>query len=334
MRNPIQYCRYFSARKIINLSKAGLSFAVNRIFRKHPSFRNHYAVSIETTAVCNLQCPACTLGSGELLRDNRYMDYEVFKRIVDELRPNIINANLYFQGEPLMHPEIENLISYAEKNRIHTTISTNGGLLSLKASRIASAGLSRLIVSVDGITPDTYERYRVNGDFSVLCEGLNSLMNLKKTYKKFTTVTEAQFIVMRHNEHEIHDFFIWAKKIGFDRAHLKSLQVNRHKDVELVPAKSCYARYKVDESGNLQIKSGLKNACYRLLSTVVITVDGDVVPCCFDKNAKYSFGNINQRSINEILASEKAKDFRKKVFNDRKSVDICLNCTEGLNIRY
>jgi radical SAM protein with 4Fe4S-binding SPASM domain len=85
-------------------------------------------------------------------------------------------------------------------------------------------------------------------------------------------------------------------------------------------------RYNRDESGNLIPKAKLRNRCCRLFSTIVIDVDGNVPACCFDKSAKYSFGNIKESNIKDIWLGSKANKFRKAILKNRKSIDICNNC--------
>jgi radical SAM protein with 4Fe4S-binding SPASM domain len=64
----------------------------------------------------------------------------------------------------------------------------------------------------------------------------------------------------------------------------------------------------------------------------VITWDGIVSPCCFDKDAKYKFGNIFVEKFKDIWTNNKYTNFRKAIIKNRKGIDICTNCTEGLNM--
>jgi len=334
LKHSIKYCHYFSWKKLINLINTGFSFVLFKLFHRIFIPIKPIAVSIETTTTCNYRCPACILGSGGLKRKNEYIDFELYKKIINEIKTSAINVNLYFQGEPLMHPNIDKLILHAEENHIRTCISTNGSLLSLKVGKLIESGLSHLIVSVDGITPETYDKYRINGDFLKMCDGIRKIVKLKKSSNALHPIIEAQFIVMKHNEHEIHDFFKWANKIGFNKASLKSVQVSNTREHYLIPTIKKYSRYEIDPKLGFRTKSKLRNHCFRMFTTVVITTDGEVLPCCFDKNGKYSFGNMNVETIQNILKSDNAILFKKRVFTNRKSVDICQNCTEGLTIKY
>jgi len=100
----------------------------------------------------------------------------------------------------------------------------------------------------------------------------------------------------------------------------------------LIPANEKYSRYRKQKDGTYSLKNKLKNSCFRLWNSSVITWDGDVIPCSFDKNAIFKFGNMNSISFKEINNSETYKNFRKMLNSDRKKIEICRNCTEGLEI--
>ena len=80
------------------------------------------------------------------------------------------------------------------------------------------------------------------------------------------------------------------------------------------------------------IKNKLKNHCFALWRTSVITWDGKVVPCCFDKDAEYTLGILNGNKFSDIWRSDEYQKFRSSVLADRKQISMCTNCTEGLKI--
>ncbi len=84
--------------------------------------------------------------------------------------------------------------------------------------------------------------------------------------------------------------------------------------------------------GDYKIKSKLENHCFALWRTSVITWDGKVVPCCFDKDAEHEIGNLSNNSFSEIWKSEAYINFRSKILGGRKNIDMCNNCTEGLKV--
>lgn len=80
------------------------------------------------------------------------------------------------------------------------------------------------------------------------------------------------------------------------------------------------------------MKSGLSNRCWKLWHANVITWDGLVVPCCFDKDAMHQLGNLKSQSFKQIWQNDNYKQFRTELMTSRKNIDICANCSEGLSV--
>lgn len=315
--------KYVNYTKISNLISSELSYFIKkRIKANYKKIPLPYSLAIEPTNFCNLQCPECPSGTNALTRERGYMSFPVFKKIIDEQRDNLISLTLHFQGEPLLNDELGKFINYAQINKIYTVFSTNAQLLEKHYSKICEAGLQKLIISLDGLTPETYNKYRKNADISKVFSALEKINGIKKR-----PIIEIQFLVFSHNEHEIGKLKELKSKYNIDKIKIKSAQI--YDSPELIPNNPKYSRYMLKD-GKPQIRSKLKNSCRRMFSSAVITWDGNLVPCCFDKNAKYVMGNINEKTFKQIWNSKKYSEFRDKIFSDRKSVDICNNCTENL----
>lgn len=100
---------------------------------------------------------------------------------------------------------------------------------------------------------------------------------------------------------------------------------------DLVPADEKLMRYKFVD-GHYEVKNKLVNRCWRVWSSPVITFNGHIVPCCFDKNAEYSMGEITVTNFRNIWFGDCFKAFREKILKERKSINICCNCTSGQTI--
>jgi radical SAM protein with 4Fe4S-binding SPASM domain len=159
-------------------------------------------------------------------------------------------------------------------------------------------------------------------------EAIRLLAQWKKELNSKTPIIEAQFIVMKHNEFQIPDFKTTAKDWGADKAVLKTAQIDLDRVESLMPNQIRYSRYAKQTNGTWQLKKRLKNSCWRQWSGAVIAVNGDVLPCCFDKNGDHVFGNLHENSFNDIWNGEKATAFRQAILSDRKQFAICRNCTE------
>jgi radical SAM protein with 4Fe4S-binding SPASM domain len=125
-----------------------------------------------------------------------------------------------------------------------------------------------------------------------------------------------------------------GKEIGVDQVRFKTAQVYDYENDphQLIPVNNKYSRYKKDSRGVTQVKNGLQNKCWKLWHANVITWDGLVVPCCFDKDALHRLGDLKEKPFREVWQSEVYQQFRQQLMNGRKNIDICANCSEGLRV--
>ena len=311
----------------LNASLAGYSYLKSFITGSPAIMGMPLSISTELTNNCNLHCPECVSGSGLMQRERGYMKFELFSKIVKELGPYLSNMNLYLQGEPMLHPDF--FLFLRSSRNIHTVVSTNGHFLSVNnAEMITRSGLNKIIISVDGIDQTTYSAYRKNGSIHTVLDGIRNIADSKKKFNSSLKV-EIQFLVNRLNEHQIPQMKELAKSVKAS-LNLKSMQViNKNNIGWWLPSKGKFGRYKMS-GGEFFIKNTLPDRCARLWFNPVITWDGKVLPCCFDKNAEYEMGNLNNDSFREIWVGPKYRIFRKSVMTGRHMIEICRNCASGL----
>ncbi|HEY2727735.1 MAG TPA: SPASM domain-containing protein, partial [Parafilimonas sp.] len=165
-------------------------------------------------------------------------------------------------------------------------------------------------------------------------QGARNIIKWKKELKSKTPFVFFQFLVVKPNQHQIEDVKKLAKEIGVDQVRFKTAQVYDYENDphNLIPTIDKYSRYRKDANGNMQSKSGMKNHCWKLHHANVITWDGMVVPCCFDKDAMHRLGNLQNQSFKEIWHNNNYKQFRSELMKSRKNIDICANCSEGLTV--
>jgi radical SAM protein with 4Fe4S-binding SPASM domain len=262
-----------------------------------------------------------------MTREKGFMALSLFERILKETGPYLYNINLYFQGEPMMHPDF---FIFLEKSvNYHTIVSTNGQFLTPEsAGRLARSGLRRLIVSLDGMSRPVYASYRQNGDFQKVIEGIKNVSAAIKESGS-SLILEIQFLVNRQNESQIDEAKKFASEVNA-RLTLKSMQViDPVKVEEWLTENKKYVRYR--KVNNRFVRKGnLRNRCLRLWLNPVITWDGKILPCCFDKNGNHISGDLNRETFREIWQGEKAKQFRQSLLDGRGEIEICRNCTTGL----
>ena len=320
--------------RFVNLMRLRWSYFLAKRFKIFKTKGFPFAASIEPTTACNLGCPECPSGLKQFTRPTGRLNAETHDKMLSQLGKQLFYINYYFQGEPFLHPEFLTLIKAANQRNIYTATSTNAHFITpKKAEEIIESGLDRIIISIDGLTQDTYEQYRRKGQLEKVITGTKNLIKAKENCRSSTPHIIFQFLVVRPNEHEVSDVFKLGKSLGVNEVRLKTAQLYDYKNGNpLMPKNEKYARYKLTKNGTYKPKYRLLNHCWRMWSSTVLTWDGKVVPCCFDKDAHHILGSIDQMSFKSIWKSEAYQQFRQAVFTQRKSIDICKNCSEGTKV--
>jgi radical SAM protein with 4Fe4S-binding SPASM domain len=257
-----------------------------------------------------------------------------FKKTIDEVYKELIYLTFYFQGEPYLNPNFLDMVRYASEKGIYTSTSTNAHYLTKEqAKKTVESKLDRLIISIDGTTQETYEQYRIGGNLQKVIEGTKHIVQAKKELKSSTPHIVFQFLVVKPNEHQLNDVKKLAENLGVNEVVFKTAQVYDFKNGNpLIPENIRYSRYKKNGDGTYIIKNKLLNQCWRMWSSCVITWDGVVVPCCFDKDAKHPLGDLKTQNFKSLWRSPKYQGFRQSILKSREEIDICKNCSEGTKV--
>lgn len=310
-----------------NTLLAGYSYLLSSMTRRPAAFGLPPAIGVELTNHCNLACPECTTGSGKMTRMKGYMDLSLFDKLISELKDVIYYATLNFQGESTMHPGFSSFLIKSRK--LKTVLSTNGHFLDPgNAEKIVRSGLNKLIVSLDGMDQETYSEYRRGGDLKTVLEGIRNVHNANRK-AGWPLRLEIQFLVSRINEHQIESarHFASEMKASF---RLKSMQIiNPDKMEKWIPSLEDHSRYRKKPDGFI-IKNSFPDRCARLWFNPVVTWDGKVLPCCFDKDAGHILGDLNEDTFTDIWNGPRYTLFRKSLLAGRYMTDICRNCTSGM----
>ena len=311
-----------------------LSFYLTKWTRRPLQWGLPMTVSVEPTTACNLRCPECPSGLRAFSRPTGNLKSDFFRQTIDELSGRLLYLIFYFQGEPYINPAFLDMVAYAASRKLYTITSTNGHFLNDEnARRTIESGLDRLIISVDGSTQEVYEQYRKAGQLEHVLQGARNIVRWKKKLGSAKPYVIFQFLVVRPNEHQIPDIYRLAEEIGVDEVKLKTAQVYDYRyGNPLIPTIDRYARYQQMPDGTYRVKNRLLNHCWKLWHSCVITWDGLVVPCCFDKDARHRLGDLKGRSFAEIWRGKDYDRFRRKLLKGREEIDICTNCTEGCKV--
>ncbi|MBN1890510.1 MAG: SPASM domain-containing protein [Thermoflexales bacterium] len=290
-------------------------------------------VMIEPTNECNLHCPLCPTGNGTLKRAKGRMSFDLYQRILAELDGALERLMLYNYGEPFLHPQIFDMIALARQAEIHTRISTNGLVLmrAAQVDELIASQLDYLRISLDGATPETYALYRQGGQFERLLEGARLLQQRKRQWGLRRPVVELQFIVMRHNEHELdavrqiaHELgaLLRIKTVGLGKA-AKAAQE------QWLPAQPALRRYE-ERDGRLELAHSKPSGyvCDHPWHRLVVNWDGQVTPCCYDWDGLHEFGNAAE-GMQAVWHGERMQAFR-RALQSAAPPAMCQRCAVRL----
>ena len=289
-------------------------------------------VSVEPAAVCQLRCPECPVGQAKTapLTEHRpdspdIIQTDVWERVLSESAPYAHTMQFYFQGEPLLNRDLPRMIAEAHQAGLYTIVSTNAQAMTPEmAQALVQAGLDRIIVSMDGLSEESYQAYRVGGSLERCKAAIRYLREAKLKNKNYDLKIELQCLRLRTNEHEWERFRREYKRLGADRLVFKTAQLYDYRNGHpLIPTNLRYSRY-IQGTDGLWHRRRLGKGCWRVWSGVVVTTDGDVLPCCYDKAHAHAYGNSKEKSLRELFANDRARAFRQAAIQQQP--DICQEC--------
>jgi MoaA/NifB/PqqE/SkfB family radical SAM enzyme len=248
------------------------------------------------------------------------MSFETYCCIADRIRDHCRYLYLHLWGEPLMNRQIIPMIRHAaEFARVN--ISTNAITLNESlAKELIESGVSEIIVSVDGMTQEVYETYRRKGDLKSALRGLAFLQKFN-LHNQRPVFISPQFIVFRHNQHEMEPFSKFCQSIGL-RATFKAPYIRKGSSLQASDLK--HLRRKVADDSYTRILE-MKN-CPNARDVFTILLDGSVVACCYDHNGLTRFGNILENSVSEIWLDDRFSKFRQNLLHGRANPFCMAEC--------
>jgi MoaA/NifB/PqqE/SkfB family radical SAM enzyme len=282
-------------------------------------------LTLEATNVCNLRCPACFTGAGELGRPRSMMSLELYRKLLDEIGDYLLECEFYNWGEPLLNKNIWTMVREASARGIGTRISTNFSIPfdERHAEELVTSGLSVLGVSIDGARQETYEQYRVRGDLAKVLANCRLVTDAKKKLGSRTPRLIWEFHVFAHNVDDIET----AKQMASDL------------DMEIAVEKGWVVGPDWDKEGKYRFfMDPVPNRCGFLWVQAVVNNDGGLSPCCGTFYREDDMGRIalrpdefGARSFREIWNGTRFQEAR-KLFRSREGASdearqsICFDC--------
>ena len=321
------HLKQMSVAKRINFMKACLNF----IYRRTNPWSWPVHMHIELTNYCNLRCPVCYVGNSELKRKPLAMDPVLFERLIDEVGPYLLTVSLFAWGEPLLHPQLADILRIADKHCMATILSTNGQNLDDESvlNALINHPPTYLIVSIDGVTNETNRLFRVGSKLEPVLAGVRRIAAMKRQKGLNLPLLHMRYIVMKHNQHELSYIQKFAIENQFDLLTVRTLSIcgNDRGGIhrKLVPDEEQFKAYKYEGNKRVHLKDFV---CQHAFSFPTILADGTVVACCQDYNAQQPYGKVTHGcSFRDVWFSKRAATIRKTVRNARNNLSFCKNCS-------
>ena len=320
--------RHGSWKKFFNFLLIELQLRLGRTkVRGYP-----YEWEIDTTNICQLKCPLCHTGLGTVNRHKGVMHFDLFEKVVDEIKDYCIWLSLYSWGEPFLNKEIDRYVAYANEANLATLISTNFNkpMTPEMAESLIRSGLDVLIISLDGTTQEVYEKYRVGGHLNRVLDNIGLFVQKRRELGYKTPYIEWQFIVMRQNEHQIPEARRMSRELGVDAIVFKNVDFPLgENDPELARewAPLAMEGFRSDQPFERPYHEN-GDRCWRLWRSAVVNWDGGYAPCCYLTDSSDDFGDLKSNSIKEIWNNQNyitARGLFDQGFVPKNYVG-CLNC--------
>ncbi|MCJ7773098.1 MAG: radical SAM protein, partial [Desulfobacterales bacterium] len=287
-----------SLKKRFSLLKSGVRTKFGPVFKRaFPPI-----IQIEPTNTCNLKCLTCATGSGLISRPSTFMSFDTFRKIIDQVHMHACLLVFWSWGEPFIHKNACDMIRYAKNSGLLVHTSTNGHFFTHRknARKVIESGLDSLIVAVDGLDQNTYEKYRKGGNLQRVKTSIKNIVKERAAACVQHPRITLRFIVMKHNEHQVNQVNAFAKNLGVDAVAFRTAAVSRGKinlESSLTPSTEEYQRNTVTRHRKKNFEIHLKIKCHRPYANLTIFANGDVVTCERDMNAILPMGNVNKQSI-------------------------------------
>lgn len=325
--------RRLTPRKLANL---GVSLGEHFLWQPPFARGKPIRLIVDPTNHCDLSCPLCPTGQGRDERRRGMMSLEHFDRLIREAAPYLFDIDFYCWGEPLLHRELPQMIRLASRLGVASIVSTHLNRLSPElAEELVDSGLQRLTVSLDGASRDSYRVYRQGGDFDAVLKNVALLAEAKARLRRRRPKIVWQFLVMKHNEHEVDEAKRTYPELGFDALSLRPMRCDLGQELQLddsekaartlgmLPKALRWSRYDAEAGRRLHPAK----RCLFLWTQCVVHPDGAVSPCCGVYEPTHDAGNAFADGLTSVWNNPRYRRLREGVRSRNPGPDSpCQNC--------
>jgi len=298
-------------RKGMRLVLASYCYNLKRVCAAPP-----ITLNVETTSMCNLACVMCPRSYAK--RPQGHMKFPLFRKIVDEARLFAIDVWLHLFGEPLLNPQIFDMIKYAKRAGLNTMMSTNATLLDhANIVKLLKSELDSLVLCLDGATKETYESIRRGAKFEEVVDNIRSFLEMRRRLRAKRPRTTLQIIRMRANENEIVPFIQRFRNLPVDKIRAEGFD-----------AWAGHPLIRGLRSYELR-GTRFRRHCGALWHTITVYWDGRTVPCCRDFDATYVTGDASTENLLDIWNDQRMQVLRQAhISRGYQNIQLCRECTD------
>ena len=307
------------------------------ILLKRLILKTPYAAIVETGNTCNFHCATCPTPH-KLIYERRaptIMSLASFKKIIDHIKNYVHIVYLYNSNEPLLNPDIVQMIKYASERNLHTMISTNASLLSEEKSRaILNSGLGEIRFALDGLTKQSFEAFRTGGNFEQVVGNIKRFCVLKQEMKKRRPVITLQFILNRYNQEQIPDIKKFAKQVKADKLYIKPFILSPYaysKEERAALSSKFFPTKDIDDEEIVYKKENqdllpkkLPKKCKAVRNVFTVLAEGNMAMCCFDLFGDYAYGSLIDNDFKKLWFSQKGRKIRELGY--KRFFPLCQKC--------
>jgi len=261
-----------------------------------------------------MKCPFCLHGYEN--RPNTLMPIERYKRLIDEaVAFGVRGLKLNYINEPMLRKDLEQCISYAKSaGMLNVYMVTNGTLLNDKRrDSMLNCGITKVFISVDAATSETYDKQRLSGKFNLVVKNILDFVEERNRRGLTYPLVRVSFVRNALNIHEEEDF----RKFWKDKVDIIAFQMMTE-----LP----------DLNSGLTIKKQVNETkgCTFPFKQLVVDYEGDILPCCKMGGKKLLLGNIDSMTLQEAWSSDKMRDLQLMHKNNRWHENpVCDRCISG-----
>lgn len=277
-------------------------------------------IHIEISNICNVQCSFCPI----VERPKDIMSLLEFEKILQQAVPLTDDVCLHLMGEPLAHPEFEEILAISKKHGAKLQITTNG-ILVKKFTDLLLEGTAVRQVNF------SLQAYQDNFPERPLLPYLEPILEFSKRASQERNDLFVNFRLWNHGSQsfELNEEFIKPIENYFGTQVKREVDPAGIKSKKLFPDKKLYFHFdsRFEWPSPHFPKRSEEGTCQGMRNHIGIHADGTVVPCCLDKEAFINLGNCLESNLSEILNSDRAQAIKKGFENHQLVEDLCQKCT-------